>query len=184
MKKLILASIAIVIAFLTLSFRQDAAKKPATTKKETTKATTKAPAQKPAAAKQPTAAPAAQQPTNLDPWKANQVIKPADLAKTLNDPNAKKPHIINIGPMGNIKGAVTAGAWESPEGQAKFKAQVVNYKKTDEIVVYCGCCSMANCPNIRGAFKYLVDSGYKNPRVLGIETGLTEDWSGKGYPMK
>jgi hypothetical protein len=120
----------------------------------------------------------------VDPWKPAQIVKPADLAKKLTDTKAKKPVIINIGPMGNIKGAIATGAWNSPEGEAKFKQEVAKYKKSDEIVVYCGCCSMANCPNIRGAFSHLVKSGYKNPRVLGIETGFTEDWSGKGYPVQ
>ena len=120
----------------------------------------------------------------VDPWKAGQVMKTADLAKTLNDPNAKKPVIINVGPMGNIKTAVSTGAANSPEGIEKFKAEAAKLKKTDKIVIYCGCCTMSNCPNIRGAFEYLNKSGFKNHMVLDIPTGIVEDWSGKGYPMQ
>jgi thiosulfate/3-mercaptopyruvate sulfurtransferase len=117
----------------------------------------------------------------VDPWKPAQVIKTADLAKTLNDPKGKKPVIINVGPMGLIKGAVATGAVHDDMG--KFKTEVTKYKKDQEIVVYCGCCTMQNCPNIRVAFQHLLKEGYKNPRVLAIETGFTEDWSGKGYPV-
>jgi thiosulfate/3-mercaptopyruvate sulfurtransferase len=118
-----------------------------------------------------------------DPWKPAQVMKTADLAKILNDPKAVKPVIINVGPMGSIKGAVTTGAANSPEGLQKFKTEVTKYKKDQVIVIYCGCCSMQNCPNIRETFMHLQKEGFKNPRVLDIPTGLTEDWSGKGYPM-
>lgn len=122
------------------------------------------------------------QDTPVDPWKPTQVIKPADLAKTINDPKAAKPVIINVGPMGQIKGAVATGA--AHEDMAKFKTEIVKYKKDQEVVVYCGCCSMANCPNIRLAFDHMKTLGYTKPRVLEIQTGLTEDWSGKGYPMQ
>lgn len=117
-----------------------------------------------------------------DPWKPAQVIKTADLAKRINDPKAAKPVIINVGPMGLIKGAVGTGTAHDDLG--KFKTELTKYKKDQEIVVYCGCCTMQNCPNIRVAFEEMQKQGYKNPRVLEITTGFTEDWSGKGYPVQ
>jgi thiosulfate/3-mercaptopyruvate sulfurtransferase len=120
----------------------------------------------------------------VDPWKPAQVMKTTELARILNDPNAKKPVIINVGPMANIKTAISTGAANSPEGMQKFRTEASRLKKTDKIVIYCGCCTMSNCPNIREAFSYLNKEGFKNHMVLDIQTGIVEDWSGKGYPMQ
>ncbi len=52
------------------------------------------------------------------------------------------------------------------------------------VVVYCGCCTAQNCPNIRPSFAYLKEQGFTNVRLLDIETGLYPDWVDKGYPME
>jgi thiosulfate/3-mercaptopyruvate sulfurtransferase len=119
-----------------------------------------------------------------DPWKPAQLIKPADLAAIIQNPNAVKPLIICVGPSPLIKGAISTGEASRPEGMEKFKAEIAKHKKTKEIVIYCGCCTMQNCPNIRPAFEWLNKNGYKKHKLLAIEESLQQDWTGKDYPME
>ena len=119
-----------------------------------------------------------------DPWKPEQMITPEDLNKKIKPGKPNKLLIINVGPMQNILGAKTTGSVSSPEGMTAFKALVDKEKKDKEVVIYCGCCTTDNCPNIRPAFKYLTEKGFKKHKVLNIKTGLYEDWEGKGFPMQ
>ena len=122
--------------------------------------------------------------TNTDPWKKEQLVKPEQLAEELKPANANKPLVYNVGPMGQIKGAVKIGAVSDPKGLQKFNETIATLTdKNRPIVVYCGCCTSQNCPNIRPAFKALHDNGFKHIRVLEIEHGYVEDWQGKGFPV-
>jgi len=122
-----------------------------------------------------------------EPIKKENSISTEELAKKLNDPKAVKPIIYNVGPVDQIKTAIKVGAVSTDEGFSKFKievAKVAKVAKDKEIVVYCGCCSSQNCPNIRPAIKYLIDNGYKKAKVLDIPTGIKEDWVQKDYPIE
>jgi thiosulfate/3-mercaptopyruvate sulfurtransferase len=66
----------------------------------------------------------------------------------------------------------------------KLKFETSKIATDKEIVVYCGCCSSDNCPNIRPAIKHLNDNGYKKAKVLNIPTGIKEDWVQKGFPVE
>ncbi len=118
-----------------------------------------------------------------DPWDASQLIEPAVLAKKLNDPKAAKPVILNVGPMEKIKYAKDMGAGASQKGIEAFKAYVDKLPLQQEIVVYCGCCKLVNCPNIKNTMLYLETRGYTNFKLLNIPTSLEDDWIKKGYPM-
>ncbi|MGZ4057090.1 MAG: rhodanese-like domain-containing protein [Bacteroidia bacterium] len=119
-----------------------------------------------------------------DPIKKENLIQPKELADKINDPSSVKPVILNVGPVDQIKTAIKAGPASDKDGFEKFKAQVNKISKDKEVVVYCGCCTSQNCPNIRPAIKYLIDSGYKKAKVLDIPTGIKEDWVQKGYPVE
>lgn len=119
-----------------------------------------------------------------EPIKKEQLISAEELAKKINDPNAVKPVVFNVGPVDQIKTAIKVGAVSTDEGYAKFKTEVAKVAKDKEVVVYCGCCSSQNCPNIRPAIKYLTDNGYKKAKVLDIPVGIKEDWVQKGYPVE
>jgi hypothetical protein len=56
--------------------------------------------------------------------------------------------------------------------------------KDADIVLYCGCCPMVKCPNIRPAYRALREMGFQHVRVLNIATNMHEDWFGKGYPSE
>lgn len=119
-----------------------------------------------------------------DPIKKEQLIQPQELAYAINNPKAIKPVIINVGTVDQIKTAIKAGPVNEEEGFRKFKSVLNNISKDKEVVVYCGCCTSANCPNIRPAIKYLNDNGYKKAKVLNIPTGIKEDWVQKGFPVE
>lgn len=112
------------------------------------------------------------------------LLDPAKLAAILNDAKASKPAIFNVGPMSNIKGAVYIGSTSASSGLEKFKKAVAGLDKDKKIVIYCGCCSSKDCPNIGPAFEFLQVAGFTEAKILDLPVGLTEDWQNKGYPME
>ncbi len=119
-----------------------------------------------------------------EPWTKKQLMEPADLAKILNDANSKKPIILNIGFVGNIKGAISMGAAVQKGGLDNLKKELSSLPKDADIVIYCGCCPFKDCPNIRPAFKLLNDMQFTNGKLLNLSQNLKVDWIDKGYPME
>lgn len=120
-----------------------------------------------------------------DPWKKDQLVTPVQLAEEIKPESKNKPVIFNVGPMGQIKGAIKIGAVSDQKQMAIFKAEVDKIRdKNTPVVVYCGCCTSQNCPNIRPAFTALSEKGFKHIRVLEIEHGYVEDWQGKDFPVE
>jgi len=123
-----------------------------------------------------------------DPWTAQEIVQP----KTLADRLAAKeklpifyvgfPMLYRNGP--HIAGATLAGPCSKPEGLAALKTAVANLPRSQEIVLYCGCCPFVKCPNIRPAYSALHDLGFSDIKVVMIETNLHTDWIGKGYPSE
>jgi thiosulfate/3-mercaptopyruvate sulfurtransferase len=116
--------------------------------------------------------------------KKQDLMDPKELAQKLNDPKAIKPVIYNVGTVDQIKTAINTGAVSTEPGFKKFRYEVSKITKDKEVVVYCGCCTSSNCPNIRPAHKYLVDNGFKKAKILDIPTGIKEDWVQKDYPLE
>jgi len=116
--------------------------------------------------------------------KKENLMDPKELAAKLNDPKAVKPVVYNVGTVDQIKTAIKAGPVSTEEGFKKFRYEVSKISKDREVVVYCGCCTSSNCPNIRPAHKYLVDQGFKKAKILDIPTGIKEDWVQKDYPVE
>ncbi|MHB8261329.1 MAG: rhodanese-like domain-containing protein [Bacteroidia bacterium] len=120
---------------------------------------------------------------NGELWTEKQLMSPAELAKTINNPSAKKPIIYSIGPGGNIKGSIEMGAAQEKENLDKLKAALTKLPKDADIVIYCGCCPFEHCPNIRPAFKLLNELKFTNHKLLNLSKNLKVDWIDKGYPM-
>jgi len=120
-----------------------------------------------------------------DPWTADQLMEPQALVSIIqaNKGNAL-PVILNIGSVEAIKGAITTAAVSEPDGFAELKKQLKDIKKDKLIVIYCGCCPLAKCPNIRPAFKELTAEGFTNIKVLDLKKNLQIDWVDKNYPMQ
>lgn len=122
---------------------------------------------------------------NGDPWTSDQLMEPQALVNILrtNKGNAL-PVILNIGSVESVKGAISIGAVSEPDGLAELKKQLKNVKKDKLVVIYCGCCPMFKCPNIRPAFKELAAEGFTNIKVLDLKKNLQTDWVDKNYPMQ
>ena len=117
-----------------------------------------------------------------EPWTEKQLLQPADLAKTLNDPNSKKPILLSIGFGGGIKGSKEMGAARDKEGMDHLKKELSTLPKNSDIVVYCGCCPFDHCPNVRPAFNLLNEMKFTNHKLLNLTHNLKTDWIDKGYP--
>jgi hypothetical protein len=122
-----------------------------------------------------------------DPWPASAMLEPATLANTLQ--SGKAPTIVSVAfPVlyrgRHILHAVNAGPGSKPEGIEALKKAATAYPKDTEIVLYCGCCPMVKCPNIRPAYRALIELGFTRIRVLNIPTNIHTDWVGKDYPSE
>lgn len=130
---------------------------------------------------------AAQGPTG-DPWSAAQATQPDTLASLLAKKSAAKPIILQIGfavlyRSKHIPGSIYAGPASSPEGLEMLKKAVSKVPKTSEIYIYCGCCPMSKCPNIRPAFQALQAMGFTHLHVLVLDSNFGKDWVAHGYPV-
>jgi thiosulfate/3-mercaptopyruvate sulfurtransferase len=123
-----------------------------------------------------------------DPWPPGKLIQPAALAELLNT-SGPKPTVISVAfpvlyRQRHIAHALPAGPASKPEGLAALRQAVSAMPKDREIVIYCGCCPMEHCPNIRPAYMALESAGFSNVRVLELRTNLHTDWTAKGYPVE
>lgn len=122
-----------------------------------------------------------------DPWPATAVIEPAALAQTIQ--GGKPLTVVSVAfPVlyraKHIVRAIEAGPGSKPEGIAALRKAVAGLPKDADIVVYCGCCPMLKCPNIRPAYRELKDLGFTRVRVLDIATNMHTDWYTKDYPSE
>lgn len=117
-------------------------------------------------------------------WKKEQLMPTKELADKINTNAKDKPLIFNVGPMENIKGAIAMGAATSVTFNNRIESSLAMESKTKPIVVYCGCCSYASCPNIKPAYDMILTHGFKNIKVLELPEGIKPDWVAKGYPTE
>jgi thiosulfate/3-mercaptopyruvate sulfurtransferase len=120
------------------------------------------------------------------PWTTAQTIHPAVLAKELGDGKSTST-ILYVGyqrlyTSGHIKGAQYHGSGGNPEGLAEIKKWAASLPRSTDLVLYCGCCPMEKCPNIRPAFSALYEMGFTNVRVLILPNSFAVDWAEKGLP--
>lgn len=111
------------------------------------------------------------------------LIQPPELVSRLS----AKPAIFQVGPnvlyrSKHIPASVYAGPGSKLEGLTLLKSAVAKLPHDREIVLYCGCCPWAHCPNIHPAYKQLRDLGYTNLKVLYFANDFGKDWVAKGYP--
>ena len=118
----------------------------------------------------------------VEPWKPEQLLAPADLAKTLQDPRAKQPIVFCIGPGAIIRGSIDIGPAKDSNKLAAFRKQLDKLPRDADIVIYCGCCPFVHCPNVRPAFALLTEMNFTHPRLLNLEHNIKTDWIDKNYP--
>lgn len=130
--------------------------------------------------------PLAQAQNTPNPWSASQTVKPDDLLRELSDPK-KAPTVLFVGfqrlyTAGHVKGAQYHGSGGNAEGLAQIKSWAQSQPRSTNLIIYCGCCPMERCPNIRPAFAALRDLGFTKLRVLDLPTSFEVDWADKGLP--
>jgi len=123
---------------------------------------------------------------NSDPWTTAQTIQPSGLVRELEN-SKPAPTVIFVGfgrlyAAGHIKGAPYHGTAGKEDGLKELTTWAATLPRTSNIVIYCGCCPMDRCPNIRPAFKALQDLGFKQIRVLLLPNDFATDWADKGLP--
>ncbi|MGA8768184.1 MAG: hypothetical protein WB559_14290 [Candidatus Acidiferrales bacterium] len=122
-----------------------------------------------------------------DPWTAAQTVQPADLAKELAAAKgASKPTVVCVAPHvlyegGHIPGAFFHGPGSTAQGIDDLKKWAQPVPRSENIVIYCGCCPLDHCPNLRPAFVALRDMGFTHLRALIIPTNFYTDWVKPGY---
>ncbi|MCO6498718.1 MAG: rhodanese-like domain-containing protein [Chitinophagaceae bacterium] len=114
-------------------------------------------------------------------WTADQLEHPAVLADKIRK-NKDVPMLINVGPSALIPNSIDAGAAGRAAGVKKLKEILKPVKKDAAIVVYCGCCPYANCPNVRPAIDVLKSGGFTNYKLLDLPQNIYANWISKGYP--
>lgn len=126
---------------------------------------------------------------SADPWPSSQTLQPAALAKELTDKSPSLPTVLFVGFRslyvgGHVPQAVFHGTASTEEGMAELKSWAATLPRSTDLVIYCGCCPLDKCPNIRPAYTTLSAMGFKKLRVLVIPTSFAVDWADKGYPMQ
>jgi thiosulfate/3-mercaptopyruvate sulfurtransferase len=121
-----------------------------------------------------------------DPWTKAQTVQPTDLVKELGS-SKNVPTVVFVGfkrlySAGHIKDAQFHGTAGNDESLKELTAWAAGLPRSTNLVIYCGCCPMERCPNIRPAFKALQGLGFKNLRVLLLPQDFVTDWAGKGLP--
>jgi hypothetical protein len=121
------------------------------------------------------------------PWRQSELIEPSALAAAIRTDNA--PYVICVAfPVlyhgRHIPDAIFAGPGNKPEGLELLKTAASKLPKDERVVIYCGCCPMEKCPNVRPAYALLKQLGFKDVRVLDIPINMHVDWYSRGYPSE
>jgi hypothetical protein len=124
-----------------------------------------------------------------DPWTAAQTVMPASFAAELQQEKGPHALVIYVGVRalyngGHIPGAVYRGPGSTKQGIADLKSYAATLPRNFDVVLYCGCCPLEKCPNLRPAFAALKDMGFARLRVLVLPTSFNIDWAEKGYPIE
>ena len=122
-----------------------------------------------------------------DPWAKSELLEPSALAALMKE--SKPPQVICVAfpvlyKLKHIEHASYAGPGSKPEGIEMLKKAVAKLPRNADLVIYCGCCPMVKCPNIRPAYRALKEMGFTHIRVLSIPTNMNADWYTKNYPSE
>ncbi len=121
----------------------------------------------------------AQKPEN---WTKDQLVEPADLANKIRV-DKDVPVLISVGPGAIIPNSIDIGSVNEDANMRKFKEKLNQLPKSSNIVIYCGCCPFARCPNVRPAIAYLKSQQFTDYHLLNIPNNIKTDWISKGYPV-
>jgi thiosulfate/3-mercaptopyruvate sulfurtransferase len=124
-----------------------------------------------------------------EPWSGAEVLRPDDLVRQIGQKTGQPRTLVYVGfrtlfEGGHVPGAKFYGSASTEKGLADLKAALADLSRSTELVIYCGCCPLEKCPNIRPAYKALRGMGFTHLRVLMLPTSFAKDWIEKGYPIE
>jgi thiosulfate/3-mercaptopyruvate sulfurtransferase len=134
------------------------------------------------------ARPSPRQNSSSGGWNQSQLIEPAALVAKLRAPLHERPVILQVGfrvlyEGAHIPGAIYAGPASTREGLERLRQAAAPIPRDRDVVIYCGCCPMDRCPNVRPGYDALAKMGFHNLRVLDLPQDFEHDWVAKGYPV-
>ena len=115
-------------------------------------------------------------------WTKDQLMEPAALAKSIES-NENVPIIYCVGPGVVIPNSIDIGMTGDKKNIEKFEAAISKLPRDANIVIYCGCCPFAKCPNVRPAIASLQQMKFTNYHLLNLPNNIKTDWIAKGYPQ-
>jgi rhodanese-related sulfurtransferase len=122
------------------------------------------------------------------PWSRGELMQASSLAQLIKSSTTPATIISVVYPVlyrqRHILHARFAGPGNKEEGIEALRQAVQSLPKTSQIVIYCGCCPMEKCPNLRPAYQALKKLGFTKIRVLDLPTNFHTDWAEKGYPVE
>lgn len=106
----------------------------------------------------------------------------------MQSPKGIRPLIFQVGfrvlyLQAHIPNSEYIGPASEPEGIERLRQRVDALPRTQQIVIYCGCCPWNKCPNIHPAYNELRALGFRNVKLLYIADNFGKDWVDKGYPV-
>jgi len=122
------------------------------------------------------------------PWTKAQTVEAAQFATELQQEKDPYLTVIYVGVKAlyvgaHIPGAVFYGPGSTEQGLSELRRFAATLPRNSDVVLYCGCCPLEKCPNLRPAFRALKDSGFTRLRVLVLPTSFNSDWVEKGLPV-
>ena len=124
------------------------------------------------------------------PWTTAETVSPAGLVSEMaRASGADKPVVVCTAPAflyrnGHVPGASLHGPASTEQGLSDLRNWAQGLSRSTRLVVYCGCCPLDHCPNLRPAFLALRGMGFTRLRVLILPNNFGTDWVEKGYPVE
>jgi len=117
------------------------------------------------------------------------LMAPATLAGRLEEVKAGKVLVLHVGPKvlwkkSRIPGSEWVGEGSSSSGYDAFAARLAKVPPEVEVVAYCGCCAVEDCPNVRPASRAIRESKRAKAYLLDLPTNFGTDWERKGLPVE
>ena len=109
-------------------------------------------------------------------------MEPAELATVLQG-GKNVPVIFSVGPGATIPQSKHIGMTNDEANLDSLKRALSALPASSAVVIYCGCCPFAQCPNVRPAIAALKELRFSNYKLLNLPQNLKTDWIDKGYPV-
>ena len=117
-----------------------------------------------------------------EPWNSDQLMEPATLASMMEQNQTENLLVVSVGPGAVVKNSVDIGPAQEQANIEKLKTYLKNVPKDKEVVIYCGCCPIGKCPNVRPAFEVVSEMGFHHAKLLNLATNSKVNWIDKGFP--